>query len=217
MNDITKYPKTRYLSFSPSKDNIDVHETGLFDMNNFINKDLIITTKMDGSNLQMSQERLAARNGKYANHKSFDLAKVLYNEIGYKIPNDFIIFGEWLYAKHSIHYDDLISYFQVFAVYDKSYNIYLNWQDVEKLSDNLKLSTVQKLGSIKSNVLTEIEQLITEFGENYINQEGGEGIVVRNSNSFSDFNNNVAKYVRKNHVTTDEHWTQQKLIRNILK
>ena len=216
MNDITKYPKTRYLSFSPSKDNIDVRETGLFDMNNFINKDLIITTKMDGSNLQMSQERLAARNGKYANHKSFDLAKVLYNDIYYKIPKDFIIFGEWLYAKHSIHYANLISYFQVFAIYDKSNNIYLSWQNVEQLTNSLNLNTVQKLGSIRSNNLTELEQLITQFGEHYINQ-GGEGIVVRNSESFSDFNNNVAKYVRKNHVTTDEHWSSQKLIRNMLK
>ena len=215
-NDIVKYPKTRYLSFSPSKDNTDVRETGLFDLNNFISKDLIITTKMDGSNLQMSQGKLAARNGKYANHKSFDLAKVLYNEIYYKIPKDIIIFGEWLYAKHSIHYTKLISYFQVFAIYDKFNSIYLSWQDVEQLSNSLSLNTVQKLYSIKSNSLPELEQLITQYGENYINQ-GGEGIVIRNSDSFSDFNSNVAKYVRKNHVTTDEHWTQQKLIRNILK
>ena len=37
-----------------------------------------------------------------------------------------------------------------------------------------------------------------------------EGFVVRNEDSFAyeDFSKNVAKYVRKNHVQTDEHWTK---------
>lgn len=35
-----------------------------------------------------------------------------------------------------------------------------------------------------------------------------EGIVIRNADSFplEDFSKNVVKYVRKNHVQTDEHW-----------
>ena len=35
-----------------------------------------------------------------------------------------------------------------------------------------------------------------------------EGVVVRNIESFplDDFSKNVVKYVRKNHVQTDEHW-----------
>ena len=39
---------------------------------------------------------------------------------------------------------------------------------------------------------------------------GPEGFVVRNVAEFSvvDFTKNVAKYVRKGHVQTDEHWTK---------
>jgi hypothetical protein len=43
-----------------------------------------------------------------------------------------------------------------------------------------------------------------------------EGIVVRNTESFmyDNFSENVAKAVRKNHVTTDSHWMNSKIIKN---
>lgn len=48
-----------------------------------------------------------------------------------------------------------------------------------------------------------------------------EGYVTRNLDSFhiNDFDKNVAKCVRKNHVQTDEHWTkdwQSNKLRSIL-
>jgi hypothetical protein len=49
--------------------------------------------------------------------------------------------------------------------------------------------------------------------------DGHEGYVIRcyNSFKFEDFNKNVAKYVRKNHVQTDEHWMFQAVVPNKLK
>ena len=145
-----KYPHTPYFKFSPSVDKEDVRESGYFNINNFINKDIIFTTKMDGSNCVMTSKHIAARNGKTVDHKSFDYAKVLHSQIHALIPENHHVFGEWLYA----------------------------------------------------------EQKITN---------GHEGIVVRTKEAFKDFDNNVAKYVRRNHVQTDEHWSKQKIIRNILK
>lgn len=45
-----------------------------------------------------------------------------------------------------------------------------------------------------------------------------EGYVVRNSDSFlfPNFSRNVLKYVRKNHVTTNEHWMTEKIVENLL-
>lgn len=50
-------------------------------------------------------------------------------------------------------------------------------------------------------------------------EKGREGIVMRNSNTFhyNDFNNNVAKFVRTNHVTTSTHWSHQELVLNKLR
>ena len=57
--------------------------------------------------------------------------------------------------------------------------------------------------------------LLKDLVENLSKQRsvlGGirEGIVVRNASLFhnDDFSNNVMKWVRKGHVTTDVHWTR---------
>jgi hypothetical protein len=47
-----------------------------------------------------------------------------------------------------------------------------------------------------------------------------EGYVIRIADQFnlSDFNKKVAKFARKNHVQTDQHWMHgQEIIKNILK
>ena len=48
---------------------------------------------------------------------------------------------------------------------------------------------------------------------------GGEGIVVRLADSFTyeDFSKSVAKFVRKNHVQTDKHWSTSEIKKNNLK
>lgn len=45
---------------------------------------------------------------------------------------------------------------------------------------------------------------------------GGEGIIVRSKFLFhySQFKTKVGKYVRENHVNTDEHWSHKELIQN---
>ena len=46
-----------------------------------------------------------------------------------------------------------------------------------------------------------------------------EGFVMRNTNSFRylDFQKNVAKFVRKGHVQTDQHWMSKPVVKNLLK
>lgn len=209
-----KYPHTPYFSFSPSVDREDVRKTGYFNINDFVNKDIIFTIKMDGSNAQMTNKHIAARNGIDATHPSFDLAKRYHNEIKDKIDPNYIIFGEWLYAKHSIHYNDLDSFFQIFAVYDGEK--WLGWNEIVKISKDLGFLTVRYSSIYNLNNVKDLKNIITEFGESVI-QGGNEGIVVRNAEEFVNFKENVAKYVRSNHVQTDEHWSRQKMVKNKLR
>lgn len=46
-----------------------------------------------------------------------------------------------------------------------------------------------------------------------------EGYVVRTVDSFAyeEFNRSVSKWVRKDHVVTDDHWMHQAMILNTLK
>ena len=214
---IMKYPRTLYLSFSPSKDNKDVRKDGLFDLNNFIGKDLIITEKMDGSNCQMDCNHIAARNGYDAKHPSFAMAKAIHNTIKDCIPSNIIVFGEWLYATHSIYYNNLNGYYQVFACYNKDTDTWLGIDDVWKIADKLRLPQVPQVIILNPcNNIKLLQEVIKWEGDRVI-ASGSEGIVIRNCSEFSDFKTNVAKYVRANHVQTDEHWSKKAIERNLLK
>lgn len=46
-----------------------------------------------------------------------------------------------------------------------------------------------------------------------------EGYAIRLDEGFylNEFNKSVAKFVRKNHVQTDNHWMEQEIVKNKLK
>lgn len=62
------------------------------------------------------------------------------------------------------------------------------------------------------------EELIKNLANKFV-ENGGEGIVVRLVSSFEyeNFSQSVAKYVRENHVQTNEHWTKTQIVKNELK
>lgn len=62
-------------------------------------------------------------------------------------------------------------------------------------------------------------KLCKKFKEKYVDGFGHEGFVVRPSSSFpaDEFKYAVAKFVRRNHVQTDEHWAHQPIVKNELK
>ena len=208
-----KYPHTPYFEFSPSVDAKDTRRDGYFNVANFLNVSIIITEKMDGSNCSLTNKKVAARNGFDAPHISFDYIKSMHSQVSEKIPEDIVVFGEWLYAKHSIHYKELSGYFQVFAVYQNGH--WLSWDDVEKVSGEIGFPVVSHSSPVTFHDTKELIGYITRYSENVITH-GGEGTVTRIAGSFSEFKNSVAKYVRKNHVQTSSHWSKQKLIKNLL-
>ena len=54
--------------------------------------------------------------------------------------------------------------------------------------------------------------------KNKYDEEKHEGYVIRNAGEFhySQFRNNVMKYVRKNHVRTSTHWKYERIEKNKL-
>lgn len=109
---------------------------------------------------------------------------------------------ENMYAKHSIRYENLESYLYGLSVIEG--NTVWSWTDC--------MDMFNKLGVPSAPILWRgiaIEQSLMELAES-IDPKTQEGYVVRTAASFSvdDFSKNVAKYVRQNHVQTDEHWTR---------
>lgn len=204
-----KYPRTPHVNWSnPSSDdkisdNID----------ELLSKEVVISEKLDGENTTMYRDGVHARSLDSKNHPSRNWVKNLQAQIGYNIPEGFRICGENLFAKHSIHYTNLTSYFYVFGVYDQN-NVCLFWDEVKEWANLLGLQTVPELG--RGFFTREaLEKLWT--GESAL---GGpsEGYVIRAAAAFhyNEHWKNTAKFVRNNHVTTSEHWMQQEIVKNIL-
>lgn len=208
-NKYKKYPRTLHLPFSESKTNDD---KSLTDTSNFNNKEVVVTIKMDGENTTLYNDYLHARSIDSKNHISREWIKRKHAEISFLIPEKYRICGENLFAKHSIHYTNLEGYFYVFSVWNE--DLCLSWLDTTKIAHLLELPVVPV---IYHGIYD--EKKIQELYKEYSKKEETEGFVVRLASSFhyDNFSQSVAKYVRKNHVQTDEHWMHSKITPNKLK
>lgn len=199
-----KYPRTYHLPWSLGYTNDD---KVLKSTNHFEGELVVVTEKMDGENTTMSSEYIHARSLDSKDHPSRHWIKKFWGTIRKDIPTNFRICGENLYAQHSISYDNLNSYFYVFNIWDGEYC--LDWYDTCEYARMLGLIVVPTLYRGIYN-----EELIKT-----LYKEGIEGYVVRKINSFNynDFNYNVAKFVRLNHVQTNEHWMHSEITPNKLR
>lgn len=204
-----KYPRTYHLPFSPGRTEDD---KTLKDCSIFEGNDVIITTKMDGENTTGYWDGyIHARSLDSQNHESRNWVKNYLSSKLFDLPMGWRICGENLYAKHSIHYSDLSSYFLVFSIWNEK-NECLEWNETWQWCQLLDLKMVPHV----SRHLWD-ENLTKKYGET-LDTNKEEGFVVRNSSSFSygAFRKNVAKYVRKEHVQSNQHWIKTKLVKNEL-
>ena len=213
---IVKYPKTPYLPFSPSVD----REDKCIDLQLLLDKPLIVTKKMDGSCVTLDKDHVGARNAHTAYHPSFNLLKAEHARIKDVIPANVQIFGEWLFAQHSISYKDnlaLKSYLQVFAIYDQYQELFWDWLSVESFCTHRGLNVVPIIGEMSFRTTWELTATITKIAEDVIST-GHEGVVVKSIYPFhyTQFAENTCKYVRQGHIQTDKHWSRQQIVKNQL-
>lgn len=205
-----KYPRSFHLPWSAGGTNDDKR---LHDVSALLGREIVITEKCDGSNLTYTRQGVFARshNGP-PSHASFDWAKATHGRVLYKLSDDVSVFCEYCYAIHSIEYGALPDYSLVFGVRDDARRLWWDWDMVVAQARDLELPTVPLLfrGTIGSE--RELEQLtIAMAAEPSCFGGPREGVVVRVAASFEEavFSRSLAKWVRKGHVTTDEHWAHQ--------
>lgn len=205
--DRIKYPRTFHFPWS---DGICSDDKVLHDTSNFEGKEVVVTEKMDGENTTMTPDYVHARSTTYAPHPSRDWVRKFHAEIRHSIPENWRVCGENLYAKHSIGYDNLPSYFLGFSIWDGE--TALSWDETVEYFELIGIEPVRVLwrGIFDEKALQELVASL--------DQDKQEGFVVRVADSFhiSEFKVSVAKYVRKNHVQSDEHWMHQTVVPNKL-
>jgi hypothetical protein len=201
-----KYPRTPHLPWSPGRTSDD---KTLDNVDHFSGQGLIATIKYDGENTTMYSDHIHARSLDSKNHESRHWVKAFHAGIKHLIPDGWRICGENLYAKHSIAYVGLQSYFYGFSVWDER-NVCLSYTDTKDIFDDLGIVSVLSFAS------GNLEMIDKQFHEHFT--EKCEGYVVRLAGEFryEDFGRSVAKYVRAGHVQTDVHWMYQEIVPNKL-
>lgn len=204
-----KYPRTPHLPFSPGATADDIM---LLDSNHFAGKEVVASLKMDGECTTMARDYIHARSLDSRHHPSRDWVKNLHAKIAHDIPTGYRLVGEGLFARHSIPYHDLPSFFMLFAVYNEQ-NTCLGWDDTKEWAALLGFATVPEL---YRGIWDEQRVMACYTGTSPYGEQ--EGYVVRLAEEFpyAAHRLSVAKFVRANFVTTTRHWMSQQVVPNKL-
>jgi hypothetical protein len=165
--EIIKYPRTYHIEGSRFQNGDEDLNSVPFEQ--IKGKFLVIEEKIDGANAGISfsenGELLLQSRGHYLTgglrEKHFALLKTWANTFAYPmfeaIGDQYIMYGEWLYAKHTVFYTDLPHYFFEFDMYDKSTKTFLSTAERGKIL--AKMPFVQSVKVIFEGKLEHQKQL----------------------------------------------------------
>lgn len=232
-----KFPRTQHLINlgSATRDDLLVKDTEIksyFD--HAVYDSLEITEKVDGAQLGFSidpenfkirvQNRSHYVNAKsHAQFKNLNLWLETFSADLYEILEDSnkILFGEWLYAQHSIAYTNLPNYFLIFDLFDKKLNKFYERKVIEEKLENLgsKLELVRLVYRFdqdsNENLIKNKEDLLKLVAQKSVyGDENMEGIYIKlNQHGFVK---SRSKIVKENFIAGNQHWSKGILTRNKL-
>ncbi|WP_254708728.1 RNA ligase family protein, partial [Streptomyces lunaelactis] len=199
-----RYPRTPHLPWSPGAASDDVRARELSGLRG---REVVVTEKLDGENTTLYADGLHARSLDSAHHPSRAWIKSLQGRIGAEIPQGWRVCGENLYARHSIAYQDLESWFYGFSVWDGGDRC-LDWDRTVRFLRRLGVPAPRVLwrGTFDERALRALR----------LDTARQEGYVVRTVEGFdgAEFGQRVAKWVRGGHVQTDSHWMHAAVVEN---
>lgn len=255
MERIYKYPRTPHLEGSRFQQGDEDLNSIKFE--NIKNRFCVLEEKVDGANAGISfdekgkmylQSRGHFLNGGYG-EAQFDLFKTWANTFSYRLWQllgaRYVMYGEWLYAKHTVFYDELNHYFMEFDIFDKVEEKFLSTKrrrDLLKDYAFIKSVLVLKEGVVtskdevtsmlaKSNFKSDIwieslEKSCNELGLSYEIAKKQtdttnlmEGIYIKIEDE--EYVLGRMKYVRASFLNTimdsETHWANRPIIPNKLK
>ncbi|MBE7636447.1 hypothetical protein GUA87_06285 [Sneathiella sp. P13V-1] len=203
-----KYGRTFHLPSSPGATNDDKIMNDLSDLS--AAPEVIATEKMDGENTTIFSKGCHPRSLDARYHPSRDWMKAFAAGISPMLSSDERIIGEYLFARHSIGYSSLPSYFMGFAwvLGDEVQS----WDDTQARFQELGICSVPVLfrGKFSDRL---VDGLVSKM--DFSSQEG---FVIRTVSSFAEkfMPTKLGKYVRPGHVQSETHWMNAELVKNSL-
>ncbi len=152
---IKKYPRTPHLQGSRLQPGDE--DLSQIDFSSIRGRHLVVEEKIDGANSALSFDEdgrlLLQSRGHYlrggAREVHYDLFKLwgaaherrFYEALGKR----YILYGEWMYAKHKVYYDALPHYFMEFDIFDREAEVYLGTAERRALLAGLPVVSVPVL------------------------------------------------------------------------
>ena len=234
-DDFIKYPRTPHLFGSKGTDD-DKHLSRAESERFIADPSLIVEEKIDGTNVGIhfsSDGKLVLQCRGHliteGMHPQYDLFKqwtvVKRSLLEDRLQDRYILFGEWMYARHSVHYRQLPHYFFEFDIYDKENEVFLS---LDLRMALLKDTNIHTVPVVHRGAVTQ-EELMgllgpSQFGSRFENpltkrtDDLMEGLYVRTEADGAVTGR--AKYVRHEFVEKvkqSTHWHQQAIVPNLLK
>lgn len=187
--DYVKYPRTHHLPWS---ENISNDDRIISSLDRLRDVRVIVTEKMDGENTTMYLDHIHARSLDSQNHPSRNWVKQFWSTIKADIPKGWRVCGENLYAKHSIGYENLDSYFYGISIWNDR-NECLSWEDSIEW---FNLLNIKSMPVIYDGIFNEylIQAL---YGKDKWNSSEGYVVRIADKFSYNEFKYVVGKYVRE--------------------
>jgi hypothetical protein len=188
----------------------------------FLRSPVIVEEKVDGANLGISFDPdgnlLAQNRGSFLKQGAKGQFAPLWAWLSKReshlfdvLQDRMILFGEWCYARHSIHYTRLPDWFLAFDVLDKNERQFLNTERRSQIARDLDLSVVPRLGS----GTFQLDCVAALIGTSALYNGPMEGIYLRQECGL--WLTCRAKVVRPEFVQQiGEHWSKQLMVPNEL-
>ncbi len=167
---IKKYPRTPHLEGSRLQTGDE--DIAQISFEYIRGKRLVVEEKIDGANVAVSFDEdgtlLLQSRGHYllggSREVHYDLFKQwanVHREAFFKVLGTrYIMYGEWMYAKHSMYYDALPNYFIEFDIFDREKGVYLDTKSRQSLT---ALMPVCSVPVIKEGAFNSLEELLSCF------------------------------------------------------
>jgi len=163
---VLKYPRTPHIE--SSRKQVGDEDLDSIPFDEIKGRFLVVEEKVDGANCGISFEEgvmMLQSRGHYLtgnDHRQFDLFKswafCMQNQLHAVLGNRYIMYGEWVFAKHTIFYDALPHYFLEFDIFDREQSVFLGTQTRHEMLDGLKVVSVPVL---KRDKFKDLEPLVS--------------------------------------------------------
>ncbi len=170
---IRKYPRTPHLE--GSRLGMGDEDLDRIKFDTVLGKNIVIEEKIDGANSAISfsgdGELLIQSRGKYLTggyrERHYNLLKSFANEnidtLFDTLGARYIMYGEWMYAKHAIFYDALPDYFMEFDIFDRERGVFLDTESRKRLTE--KMGIISSVPVLGDGVFKKSENILSHLGD----------------------------------------------------